>query len=310
VREAVAPRLDERPRPCYSELPMALYWQQTFGPHRRYMMVRASQGCPHSCVFCPYPFGVGGRLELREPESVVAEIRWLRDAHGVEAIHFRDQLFAADRDQAVAICEGLLTAGLDLPWICETRLDAVDPELLRLMARAGCVRLEYGVETADEELFRSRAKPGSRVGLDGVGRVLRQTEKAGIAAHLFLLLGFPEDSRATIAELRRRLREWRPLSARITAIKPYPGTPFYEQAQAEGLLVSGRWSDYVGDRVLVRTRHLAAEELERAIQELQVEHERQVRWRRRLRLARRGVAYLRDGTLAARLARRLRARRR
>jgi len=292
--------LDELPPALYEDLPLGRYWQQTFGRHRPYMMIRASRGCPYRCVFCPYPFGVGSHVELRDPEAVVDDIKRLAKDFNVQGLHFRDQVLTWNRSHAVSLCDTILRAGIRLPWIAETRFDAVDPPLLRLLARAGCVRLEYGVETVDERLFANAGKPGAQRGLDQVGPVLRMTERANIAPHLFFLLGFPSDSPGTVRLLEARLREWKPLSIRAVAIKPYPGTAFYQQVIERGFLQADSWAEYAGEKVLVRTETMSSAEIAQALDTIHATHQNAVKWRKKILRYQRLLRYICDGSILRR----------
>ena len=52
------------------------------------------------------------------------------------------------------------------PWNCITRIDAVDPELLRTMADHGCYCIGYGVETGSPRTLERLGKWCRRRGVD------------------------------------------------------------------------------------------------------------------------------------------------
>src|ERR1700690_1023158 len=43
---------------------------------------------------------------------------------------------------------------LDLEWVCDTRVDLVNDELLSLMSKAGCKTIWFGVESASQKILQ------------------------------------------------------------------------------------------------------------------------------------------------------------
>jgi|TARA_B100001971_G_scaffold30445_1_gene24814 radical SAM superfamily enzyme YgiQ (UPF0313 family) len=46
------------------------------------------------------------------------------------------------------ICNEIKKRGLNFLWGCETRANLLNEELLREMISAGCLQIDFGVETA------------------------------------------------------------------------------------------------------------------------------------------------------------------
>ena len=86
-----------------------------------------------------------------------------------------------------------------------TRIDAVDEELLDLAARAGCVQIDYGVESGNPDTLKRIHKPHT---VEMVRRVIPLTRRHGIRPVVFFILGFPWEDAAgdrRDAELMRDL---------------------------------------------------------------------------------------------------------
>ena len=287
------------PAPAYHLAPMHLYEHAFFGQRHRYAQVLTSRGCPFPCsYYCPYPFGFGSKTLLRRPSSVVDELAALRERHGVSFVIFRDQVLTLRRDHIEAALEGMLERRLGLDWICETRVDRVDQALLEKMRAAGCRQINYGLETCDQELFAARAKPGAAFA--DAEQALEWTRKAGIEAHLHLIVGFPGE---TWQSVRRTARVVAGLSVKevgVAIMTPYPGTQLYSEALARGLILTQDWTEYTGFRPVMRTERLSAEDLVRAQSLILEAHGRRGRLRRavRSRLGRawRGITDCRRGS--------------
>jgi len=260
---------------------MELYEHLLHGLRRRYALVATSRGCPFSCsYYCPYPFGFGRRIQFRRPEEVGRELELLHRNFAVSFIIFRDQVFTLRPRQAEAVCDEIIKRKLDIEWLCETRVDRVSEAILSKMREAGCVQVNYGMETGDEQLFAARAKPGATFA--ELDRALRWTEEAGMSAHVHLIVGFPEE---TWGSVRRTARVVSGLPAKevgVAIMTPYPGTQLHRQAVESGLVLTGDWSRYTGFQPVMRTEHLSADDLVRAQAMILEAHRSRGRFRRNL----------------------------
>ena len=79
--------------------------------------------------------------------------------YGTRHFYFVDDAMTMDRQRMKRICQRLIDERLGFTWNMMTRIDAVDEELLDLAARAGCVQIEYGVESGNPETLKRIHKP-------------------------------------------------------------------------------------------------------------------------------------------------------
>ncbi|UCH34985.1 MAG: radical SAM protein [Armatimonadota bacterium] len=251
------------PPPAYHLAPMDRYVRQVDGRPMRFAPVATGLGCGFACgYYCPYPFGFGRRMLLREPHAVVEEVARLATDLGVEFVIFRDQLFSAERDHAELVCKGLIESGGPVRWLCETRADRVEPALLDLMRRAGCLAVHYGLESGDAEIFSRIAKPGAT--LDDMRRAVRETHRARLAAHLHVIVGLPNETWDSVRKTLHFVRDVRPDSVQVCLATPYPGTRMYADADERGLLLTRDWTRYTANDPVMRTEHMSGEDLARA----------------------------------------------
>jgi anaerobic magnesium-protoporphyrin IX monomethyl ester cyclase len=251
------------PAPAYHLAPMDRYLRPMDGRAVRWAPVATGKGCGFACGhYCPYPFGYGTRMLLRDPLEVVEEVARLAADFGVEFVIFRDQLFTASADHAEQVCRGLLGAGVPVRWICETRADRVEAPLLSLMREAGCQAVHYGLESGDPEIFSQFAKPGAD--LEDVRRAVSDTRRAGLKVHLHVIVGLPGETWGSVRRTLRFLRGVRPDSVQVCLITPYLGTALFEEAGRRGLLLTRDWSRYTGNDVVMRTEQMSGDDLARA----------------------------------------------
>jgi anaerobic magnesium-protoporphyrin IX monomethyl ester cyclase len=251
--------------PAYECLDFSFYESSyPFNKLMRYMTVLTSKGCPYPCGYCPYPLGFGKKVIYRSPELVLNDIQKLINDFQVEFIVFRDQLLTLNRKHCEAILHGLIDRQINIVWLCETRYDLVDRELLQLMSQAGCREINYGLESGDETLFTSVAKAGVKKGLAYFGQIIQATKAAGIRCHTHLMLGLPDDSWKSIKTTVRFLKKYKPDSVQAAIFIPYPGTPLGEQLRQEGLVPNLNYQDYTGFKAVIPTNYMSIQDIEAA----------------------------------------------
>lgn len=246
--------LEALPTPAYGLLPMSAYttWEfgrahrafgREFGAYQRYFPLYLSRGCPYGCPYCPYPVGVGKRWMRKSPDQVIEEMAGVV-ASGTTNILLRDQTVGEDNPYLEAVCERMIAERLDVHWLCEARPGSLPASLMPLMRRAGCVRIHYGVETGDAEMFATQAKRG--IAADVVDRCLRDTEAAGILPSLHFLVGFPQDTWRSVSATLALIERCGVRSGDCSLMTPYPGTRHYDQMRDEGRILATSWDEFTG----------------------------------------------------------------
>ncbi len=216
--------LDDLPRPTWDLLPMRAY-RYLFATRPGFATMITSRGCPFQCSFCDKSVS-GSRWRSRSPRDVVDEMEHLVRKMGVGFINFYDDNFTLLARRVQGICEEILRRGLDIEWKCEARVDGVDLALLRLMRRAGCRVVAYGVESGNRETLALLRKD---VTVEQVIAAFSRTREAGLRSLAYIILGAPGEG---VAEVRRTLRFVREIGAdyaQFSSLVALPGTPLFEQ---------------------------------------------------------------------------------
>jgi len=252
--------LRELPSPSYDCIEFDGY--ESFidieGQRYLYVPILGSKGCPYPCIYCPYPVGFGKKPTFRSPEAIVDEIEYLHKNRKINGFLLRMQSFTLNLKHAEGICDEIIRRKLEIAWFCEARVDVITKQLLCKMRRSGCKRIHFGVETGDPELIKI-AKPG--VCLDDIKKAFRLTKEAGIWAIAHMILGWPDDNMKTVKNTCKFLKELDPDGINWNFLTPYPGTKIREIAQRDSLILTNDWSYYTSHTVVMRTKHLSAEQL-------------------------------------------------
>jgi radical SAM superfamily enzyme YgiQ (UPF0313 family) len=205
-----------------------------------FLPMLTSRGCPFGCHYCPYPVGQGALWRFRSPQNVLDEIEHLVRDLGIEYILFRDPMFSLRIDRVREICDGIMARGLKFKWKCETRVDCLDEDIVRRMAAAGCDGINFGVESAEEEVQRSSGrKPISREKIIDMTRICR---KHHVKTFSFFIVGLPGDTVDTILETVEFAYRLKPTWFQFTAATPFIGTKLRDWSVERGLATEDEYA--------------------------------------------------------------------
>jgi anaerobic magnesium-protoporphyrin IX monomethyl ester cyclase len=228
--------LDAQPFPRWDLFPIERYTipKSSTAGTLRFLPMLSSRGCPFGCSYCPYPVGQGLPWRDRSPENVVDELQHLVRDLGVQYVIFRDPLFSADKKRVRAICEQIFARGIKLQWRCETRIDCLDEPTIALMAKAGCVGVNFGVESIDPQVQKNvERKPITEAQFV---ETMGQFRRHGIATFAFFVVGLPGD---TVDTILRSIRFGLRLGAswtQFTVATPFIGTRLHDWAVEQGFV--------------------------------------------------------------------------
>jgi len=176
--------------PDYTSLPVGEY----FAPGA-ILPYSASSGCYwQRCSFCPERAEGGPYVAVPAAEAL-REVRSLADKMKPVLVHFLDNAMSPSLLRKIA--EG----GLGIPWYGFVRITPhlAEVDFCHALKRSGCVMLKLGLESGDQDVLDEMKKG---VDLETASRVLRNLERAGIGAYVYLLFGTPAE---TLERARRTL---------------------------------------------------------------------------------------------------------
>ncbi|MBU0952170.1 MAG: radical SAM protein [Elusimicrobia bacterium] len=257
---AKAYNLEEFPFPNWEIAPLKKYFY-LYKNEYPYATMHSSIGCVFRCKFCPYPVSVGFKYAEMSAKRVVAEMEYLVNDIGVKMILFRDSLFTAHKGRIKEICKLVMARKLKVKWRCETSTGSVDEELLSMMKQAGCVCINFGIESVVTDVADEMNCDDKIKSLDNVKKVFKICRKLKIETFAFFVHGLPNDKKETIEKNTQFAIELNPDHVQFTFATPFPGTELYAIAKKEGLIVSDKWETYSSLVPVMKTRYLTAEEV-------------------------------------------------
>ncbi len=189
--------LDDLPLPLHQMLPWEKYRMPMIkGP---FTFIVTSRGCPAGCTYCIKHVSYQYSVRVRSPENIMEEL-WLLKKMGINNMHMYADLFTVNRDQVVGLCKLMIEQGINMKWTCNSRVDYVDEEMLRLMGQAGCWLISWGIESGSEQILR-HARKGAYP--DKAERALMWAHAAGIKNWGYFIIGLPGETEETIRDNNR-----------------------------------------------------------------------------------------------------------
>jgi radical SAM superfamily enzyme YgiQ (UPF0313 family) len=201
------------------------------------------RGCPYSCNFCSVIKISGQQVRSPDLESTLESLRRAK-RDGVEMVMFVSDnfnKFPGVREFLQAIIDE--KAGLRFFCQCDTQI-ARDPDLIRLLGRAGCHEMFVGVESFNRKTLKSVGKYHNHPGQ--YAEIVRLCNEAGIRAHFSNIIGFPNDDEIEIRHHLDMLKSLRPGVASFYILTPIPGTEQYDDFKTAGLITENNLDRFDG----------------------------------------------------------------
>jgi len=216
-----------------------------------YTHIVTGRGCSGKCIFCSSPM-MWKYPRLMSADRIFQEMVELYEKYGFRNIHFQDDTFTLSRKRIERLCTLIIDSGIDFKFSCQTRPDMVDYPLLQRMAEAGCVQIEYGVESGDPRLLKTARKEYNK---QQIRESVRSAKRAGIATYGFFIVGLPGETipawlRSILFALSLKLD-----SCVWTVLLPYPGTAVYKDRMVR--ILDFDYTNWLYKRPIIKVGNLS-----------------------------------------------------
>lgn len=256
--------IDPETMPAWGELGVGNYDMTMYlSTREKALPVQSAFGCPFSCVFCRNSKR-REKVRNRSINAVIDEMNWIVRDFGIRGFHFWDETFTLNNNRAAMLAIEIMERVPDVRWSCQTRVGITEPELFRLMARAGCVRVSFGIESGDERVLESINK---NIDLADAVKDVRECKKAGMITYAGYMIGHAEDTLISVTKTMVMSRKIGTDYAGFRIAIPYPGSVFREQAEKKGRILTNDWGEYRDDAVVYMPEGLGGCDLKRLKQE-------------------------------------------
>lgn len=250
--------LDELPMPAWHLVDTSRYRLPLL--RKPYLIISPARGCYHQCTFCAAHSYYGRKRRSRSVEYVIEEIKICQSQFKVENFLFWAEDFTSDRRYLDSLLSEMIKSKLRIKWVCNSRVDSVDFELLKKMKTAGCWMVSYGIESGNQHIL-DRVKKG--ITLDQIRETISLTRKAGIETVVNCLFGLPEETKQTINRTIQFVKELGPTFAQFYCAVPRPGSEFYNLAREKKWINTDSWAGFHQEKCILDINGLKATEIMR-----------------------------------------------
>lgn len=210
---------------------------------RKFTTLLSSRGCPFNCSFCGIRKFTRRAWRPRSVENVMAELEYLQ-SEGYEQFLFADDNFTLDAKRVSRLCRSIKKAGMDIDWLCDSRVDHVSYDMFREMANAGCRCLFFGIESANQRIldyYRKGITP------EQSEKAVRKARKAGVDVIVgSFIVGAPDETRREVINTLQFANKLDLDVPDVNILGAHVGTDIWDDLVAKGLLNEDeQWEDEI-----------------------------------------------------------------
>jgi radical SAM superfamily enzyme YgiQ (UPF0313 family) len=132
----------------------------------------------------------GTQLVMRDPRSIVDEIKYYKEIYNIEHVDFLDIVGVLNRAWVKELLTLMIKEKLNITWLhgAGTRSEILDEEILKLFKDSGALRIFYAPESGSKTTIKRIKK---KVDLDKMLRSMKYAHKIGMSLRAPLIYGFP-----------------------------------------------------------------------------------------------------------------------
>ena len=182
----------------------------------------------------------GRKYRFKSIERVIKEIQACAPKKG--HVFFIDDNFAANKSRTKELLRTIIDLKIKFEWSAQVRTDvAKDPELMRLMKKAGCFAVFIGFESINPRTLDLYNKGQGIADIENSIRIVKQHN---IRIHGMFVLGSDTDDIQTIRNTAKFAKRLNIDSIQFMVLTPLPGTPVFDDLKNSGRLIHTDWSKY------------------------------------------------------------------
>ncbi len=226
--------------------------------------ILTGRGCPFNCIFCIGSKMGGRRIRYRNPKLVIDEVEQVLTVYGFNKVNFEDDHLTLNHQHLNALCDEIIARGLKFNWSAFSRVDTVNPEMLRKMKESGCTHVLYGIESGNQEILDTAKK---KITLDKVREAAKMAKDAGIHVMGSFVVGLPGETTETLKQTVQ-FAQGLGVPYGFHVLSPFPGTEVREKAEEYGIeILTNNWVKYDCNTAVTRTKGAGPKEIYQTIRE-------------------------------------------
>lgn len=210
-----------------------------------------SRGCPYSCSYCSNHaiariYGMSrNKPRYRSVESCIEEIKVAREEYEFQTVYIMDDTFGLEKKWRKEFCEKYRKE-INVKFICLLRVNVVDEEFVKLLKKAGCYRIQFGVESGNE--YVRNTVMNRNISNKQIIEAFGLCRKYGIQTNALNIIGVPGETDDMIWDTIRLNRKIKPTDSGINIFYPYKGTVLGDYCFSNDLVNEKLYNDFSNER--------------------------------------------------------------
>lgn len=155
---------------------------------------RLSRGCKYRCFFCACLSAEKLRY-YNDIAPAIKQLKIFKNKYSTHYFYFEDDAMNFDNIYLESFLDRLTKAKLNIRWSAYFIAKNLSPDLIDKIAKAGCIHIRWGIESANPSILKKIAK---NIVISEAEAILEHTAKAGISNQISLIVGFPHEKKSSI----------------------------------------------------------------------------------------------------------------
>jgi radical SAM superfamily enzyme YgiQ (UPF0313 family) len=162
----------------------------------------------------------------------------------IKNIEFYDDTFTLDEKRIKEFCERY-PKEIGVPFNINVRVNAVNPAQLKLIKKAGCVRVSIGIEVGDENIRNKVLK--RNMSEKQIVETFLAAKKAGLKTYSFNMVGIPYETKESIRKTIELNKKCKPDYVGVSIFNVFKGTEVYDLCKKNNWIRKSYSSSYFRD---------------------------------------------------------------
>jgi radical SAM superfamily enzyme YgiQ (UPF0313 family) len=197
--------------------------------------VMTTRGCPYQCTYCANKriskTQPGCYVRFRSAMHIMDELNYIDERYRFKEIFFDDDIFMMDKAVRMEFCRKY-PEEIGKPFVFGSRVEICNEEMLKELKIAGGRRIDFGMESGNEDLRRNILK--RNMTNKQILETTKMAKAAGFQVKTLNMVGLPGETVEKYLDTVRLNREIRPDVVSISVFYPYPGTELYDYCIEKG----------------------------------------------------------------------------
>ncbi|MBS3108251.1 radical SAM protein [Candidatus Woesearchaeota archaeon] len=203
----------------------------------------ATRGCPFQCTFCINPtmqnlYKGSKFVRYLSIDRIIKDLKILSARYNIREIIFFDETFNMNIRRLKEFSEKY-PKEINIPFECDARADLCNEEVMQLLKKSNCNRINLAIESGDPEMRNKLLK--KNISDQQIINAFHLAKKYGINTMSLNMIGLPLETKEQIKKTIELNKKAMPDSLQVSIFNPFPGSELYEFCKKKNLL---RKKDY------------------------------------------------------------------